>query len=185
MKILVCPLSSPGFSYPAIAVARELARRGHGVRLAPGTDTRAWHDPRAVAAARGALERWIHEDRPDALLTSALALGPLIAGERTGLPVVVLARASAVLCSGTTAVAVGAMAAGVPLVTVPAGGEQHAIAALVPGAGLGVSVNARDAPPSTLRDALARARSLDPPPRREIQRAFAQIDGPSRAADHI
>src|SRR5688572_27217162 len=36
MRILLCPLSNPGYLYPALAVGRELRRRGHVVEVLGG-----------------------------------------------------------------------------------------------------------------------------------------------------
>lgn len=351
MKLLFCPLSSPGFSFAALSVARGLAARGHEITFAgdpwlipliqaalPGAapvqgapaafQTSRWHQPQAVAGQVALLERIVAERRPDVIVTSALALGPLIVGERAGRPVAVIGlltellpeegsrrqefqaafdaaraacghgpaparrmegdlllrpgvpalgagpraigccawepaapramtgwlaaaraegrrvvyvqqarsfgapgfwpglaealppdvrvaastsrmeaapepaprgaliapmvpqglildHAAAVLCSGTTSVAVAAMARGVPIVAVPGGGEQHAVAALIERHGLGVSVEADRASPAALSAALQAALDLDPAPRQRIRDGFAAIDGPQRAADVI
>lgn len=351
MKLLFCPLSSPGFSFCAVAVARAMASRGHEICFAvdpwlipviraaglkavtiegapPAFQTSHWHQPQAVARQVALLERIVAELRPDVIVTSALALGPLIVRETAGLPVVVIGlltellpeegtrrnefqaafdaarallglspapvermegdlllrrgvpelgaaphaigacewepaapravtewlsaaqtagrrvvyvhqarsfgapgfwsmlaealppdvviasstsrmdtaqgsppdgalvapmlqqgvildRAVAVLCSGTTAVAVAAMARGVPIVAVPGGGEQHAVAALIERHGLGVSVDATLASAGALGAALDRALELDPRPLGRVRDAFSEIDGPQRAADMI
>ncbi len=337
MNLLACPLGSPGFAFPVIAIAERAAARGHRVDfltapwLGPllrgvgfvhtpcaGFDTRAWHDPRAIAAQFNGLE----SRRPDVILTSALALGPLLAGERLGVPVVVvglltdllqqreafaaawdgaravlgfagapverllgdvylqrgipglvagphlvgecaweppllggardwlaaaardgatvayasparsfggpgfwehlgglpagvrvaasiarldqagaapagalvapllpqramLAQAAVAIISGSTAAAAGAMAAGVPLVVVPDGGEGPAIAALVERAGVGVTLPAAAVTPARLGAAFEAARHLDPAPRQALRQAFAAIDGPGVAMSRI
>ncbi len=350
MKILACPLASPGFSFPLVPIAQELAARGHTVRFLserwltpilrgagltlafeggaepPCFEVSLWHHPGVVGRQLALLGRAMDEDPPDLLLTSALALGPLITAEKAGIPVVVvglltelvpragarreefqvawdacraaqglrrvavdrllgdlvlrrtvpeledvpnpigacswepptprgvrdwlddvgrarvvyvqqargfgasgfwsmlaealpadvrvaastsrmdvgtgggprgalvgpivpqgavLARSVAVLCSGTSAVALGAMERGVPMVCVPGGGEQHEIAALVAGAGLGVTVPASEVNPARLGLAFERALRLDPAPREAIREAFRRIDGPRRAASLI
>lgn len=352
MRILFCPLASPGFSFPAVPIALELSARGHTVAfateawLAPllraqglacmaegkgepsGFEASLWHDPRAVARQARALEHALVELRPDVLVTSALALGPLLVGEKAGLPVVViglltelppagdaeraefqvafdacragldlapaalarmrgdlylrrgvpelvddrhliggctweppapkavgdwlasarrdgrpivyvhqartfgapgfwpmlaealppevrvaastsrmdarlrgapagsllgpvvpqaavLSNAAAVVFSGTTTVALGALEHGIPMVAVPAGGEQFAVAALVEAAGVGTSVPAREATPALLARAFERALRLDPAARSSLRQAFSQIDGPRRAASLI
>ncbi|MGW6916952.1 glycosyltransferase [Kitasatospora sp. NPDC054939] len=117
MKVLLCPLSDPGYLYPAVAVGRELRRRGHDTTLI------ARHGAAPTAAAAGipmtAVEddngagrlsvrcwfrhqlgqyRAVHAEararQPDVLLTSALCHGALLAAEQLGLPVVVLGLAA-------------------------------------------------------------------------------------------
>lgn len=352
VRILLSPLGSPGFAFPAIAITRELRRRGHNVCFwssswlgsfvdsqASGIPTRAsgandpfqtstWHQPAAVEQQVRDLEVVVQQFKPDVLVTSALALGPLIVGERAQIPVVViglltgllpevgprrgefqraldecrarvghspvsvdrmlgdlyltrgvpelvdgpnpigacswepaapravvdwlrtadqagkrvvyvqqarsfgapgfwpllasalppdvviaastgrqdqpvldvrpgallgavlphatiLERAVAVICSGTTSVVVDALALGVPIVAVPGGGEQLEVAALVELAGLGVALPARSADAGSLAEALARALALDPGPRDRMRRAFAEMDGSTRAAAWI
>ncbi len=352
MKILLCPLASPGFSFPLIAIAVELAVRGHAVRFLterwlspilrgagltldsddgaepPSFEVSLWHHPGAVARQVSSVRRAISERSPDILVTSALALGPLIAAEEARIPVVVvgtltgllpragvrraelqaawdaaraasglrpvtvermlgdltlrrtvpeledvpnpigacswepptprvvgdwldvatrerarvvyahqargfgapgfwpvladalptdvrfaastsrmdagyrggppgaligpvvpqgavLARAVAVICSGTSAVALGAMERGVPLVTVPGGGEQHEVAALVRRAGLGLTVPASEVDRTRLGAAFEQALRLDPTPREAIRQAFRRMEGPRRAASLI
>ncbi|MER6678366.1 glycosyltransferase [Streptomyces sp. NPDC000983] len=117
MKVLLCPLSDPGYLYPAIAVGRELHRRGHHVTLL------ARHGAGATAAAAGLPLTAVEDDdgtgplsvtcwfrhqtdqyrtilaearlqQPDALLTSVLGHGALLAAETLDLPVVVLGLAA-------------------------------------------------------------------------------------------
>lgn len=113
MKVLLCPLSSGGFLYPATAAALELHRRGHDVTLfATGAAGRA-----AAAAGIAVLppaterephafdvSRWFRDGdsqyrvvreaaralRPDVVVTSVLCPGALLAAEVLDLPVVVL-----------------------------------------------------------------------------------------------
>ena len=113
MRVLLCPLSSGGFLYPATAAALELHRRGHDVTLfAAGAAGRA-----AAAAGIAVLpsvterepyafdvSRWFRDGesqyrvvrdaaralRPDAVVTSVLCPGALLAAEVLDLPVVVL-----------------------------------------------------------------------------------------------
>jgi len=109
---LRCPLGSPGFAFPAIAVARRLREQGHDVRFvtsswlepllareglgfapgpgADGFETSGWHQPPAVRAQVRRVERAAEAFDPDVIVTSALALGPLLVGERNTLPVAVL-----------------------------------------------------------------------------------------------
>ncbi|MEU9852634.1 glycosyltransferase [Streptomyces sp. NPDC047974] len=111
MRALFCPLSDPGYLYPATAVALEAHRRGHAVTLLST-------GPAARAAEREGLDvlepgeafavgRWFRagEDqyhrilqaartaRPDVLVTSVLCVGALAAAETLDLPVVVLGLA--------------------------------------------------------------------------------------------
>lgn len=97
----------------------------------------------------------------------------------------VLPHASAVVCSGSSAVVLGALEHGVPLVVLPAGGEQHELAALVQREGVGVVLPAREATERGLRRALEQALALDPTPRQDLARRFAEVDGPRRAATAI
>ncbi|WP_432927918.1 glycosyltransferase [Microbispora sp. CA-135349] len=117
MNVLLCSFSDPGYLYPALAVGRELRRRGHRV-LVLG---RAGGVPTARAAGLGALDaaeydgaggfsvgRWTRggeaqfravrhaarEFRAGVLVTSVLGHGALLAGEALGLPVVVLGFAA-------------------------------------------------------------------------------------------
>lgn len=114
MNVLLCPLGDPGYLYPALAVGRELRRRGHTVRVlagpraapaaaAAGLETAPVHDDTALSVAHwtvrgteqyttvvGAVRRL----RPDVLVTSVLCHGALVAAEAAGLPVVVLGLAA-------------------------------------------------------------------------------------------
>ena len=117
MNVLLCPLSDPGYLYPAIAIGRELHRRGHTVTLlgrarvasvaaAAGLtfvpvenhgDTRAfqvarWFD--SGAAQFAAIVRAVRESGADVLVTSVLCHGALLAGEVLDLPVVVVGLAA-------------------------------------------------------------------------------------------
>ncbi|MEU9335610.1 glycosyltransferase [Streptomyces sp. NPDC048290] len=110
MNVLLCPLSDPGYLYPALAVGRELRRRAHQVdvlaaaRAAPvvreaglalsavedGTALSVGHwtvrGPEQYTRVRQAIRRL----RPDVLVTSVLCHGALLAAETADLPVVVL-----------------------------------------------------------------------------------------------
>ncbi|MFH9829379.1 glycosyltransferase [Streptomyces bobili] len=117
MKVLLCPLSDPGYLYPAIAVGRELRRRGHHVTLL------ARHDTGPTAAAAGIPLTAVNDDngtgtlsvcswpryqldqyrvilaearlqQPDALLTSVLCHGALLAADELDIPVIVLGLAA-------------------------------------------------------------------------------------------
>jgi UDP:flavonoid glycosyltransferase YjiC (YdhE family) len=113
MRVLLCPLSDAGYLYPAIAVGRELRRRGHDVHVlgresagAVGAQTglpfiaaedlggrggfsvARWRDggPAQFEAARHAA-RLI---RADAIVTSVLCHGALLAAEALDIPAVVI-----------------------------------------------------------------------------------------------
>ncbi|MEV7283090.1 glycosyltransferase [Streptomyces sp. NPDC093252] len=110
MKVLLCPLSDPGYLYPALALGRELRRRAHRVEVLAATRTAAVVGeaglamtavPDATALSVGhwtvrGLEQYtlvareIRRLRPDVLVTSVLCHGALLAAEAADLPVVVL-----------------------------------------------------------------------------------------------
>jgi UDP:flavonoid glycosyltransferase YjiC (YdhE family) len=113
VNVLLCPLSDAGYLYPAIAVGRELHRRGHGVSVL-GRSAAAPVAARAglsflAAEDRGgeggfSVGRWraggpaqvratrqtAHDVGADVLVTSVLSHGALLAGEVLDIPVVVL-----------------------------------------------------------------------------------------------
>jgi UDP:flavonoid glycosyltransferase YjiC (YdhE family) len=113
VNILLCPMSDPGYLYPALAAGVELRRRGNDVCVL-GRSAAA-----AVAAQAGlpftaaedyggrtgfSVIRWAAtglaqfratlraaaQARPDVLVTSVLSNGTLLAGEVLDIPVVVL-----------------------------------------------------------------------------------------------
>jgi hypothetical protein len=86
----------------------------------------------------------------------------------------VLDRADVVVCSGTTAVVVAAMARCVPIVAVPGGGEQPDVAALVVRAGVGVSIAAGEADAVAFGCGIARAVEMDRQPHRALVDAFGR-----------
>lgn len=117
MNVLLCPLSDPGYLYPAIAVGLELQRRGDNVHVLGRTSAAG---PATAAGLRyiSAKEygepsvftvgRWFHvaagqyrtisraalDVHADVLLTSLLCHGALFAGEVLDLPVVTLGFAA-------------------------------------------------------------------------------------------
>lgn len=118
MRYLLCSLDSLGMLYPVIGIARELQRRGHtvacvtdmgraglleqaGVARIPRTEVdgmsfqvvRWWHELEVALQIRH-LDHAIATFRPDVLVGQALALGPLIAAEQHGLPLVNLGLAT-------------------------------------------------------------------------------------------
>ncbi|MCB9778457.1 MAG: hypothetical protein H6742_07840 [Alphaproteobacteria bacterium] len=356
VRALLCPLRSPGFAFPVVAIGRALAaRRGQvtwagdgglaGLLPAEGIAVRGlragrevafatahWHAPGAIADQVAALDAAIDDEAPDVLVTSALALGPLLVGRRRGLPVAVvgtlsdlfapgpradqlaaaltracehlgvatlptralrgdlylrrgvpglvedehligdcrwapppspvlldwlaaraeaghrvlavhqarsfgspglwpallaavtdgllpadmrlaactlrmdqptrtapaealvsphlsfdalLPAATALLCSGTSAVVSSALRHGCPLLVVPGGGEQFDLAELVVAAGVGLSLPATDLAGPALAGALGELMAMDPAPRRDLATRFAAVDGPERAARWI
>lgn len=117
MKILLCPLSDPGYLYPTLAVGRRLRELGEDVTVLGRPDARplvlaAGLEFLAAEQAAGrsgfSVGRWFldadqqygnilraaRELRPDVLLTSVLSLGALLAGEVLDLPTVVLGLAT-------------------------------------------------------------------------------------------
>ncbi len=118
MRYLFASLSSYGFLLPAIALARELASRGHAVAFV--TDPSMGHALRQAGIERiprvpedgpsfrielaghpletvrqvKYLEHAVEAFAPDVLVGHELALGPLVAGERHGLPTAVLGLAA-------------------------------------------------------------------------------------------
>ena len=110
MRLLVAAFGDPGHSFPAIALARELRRRGHEVLVEtwehwrdavegeglgftaaqeytvyppPGPDT---PDGQTAAAAARALERLMVGYRPDLVVSDILTLAPTLAAEVAGVP---------------------------------------------------------------------------------------------------
>jgi len=117
MRVLLCPFGSPGYLYPAIAVGRELLARGDEVYLLGRPEARR------VAALAGLatvdlqecgsplalhVGRWMVDGAQqyqairhaasavgaDALVTSVLCLGALLAAESADLPAIVLGFAT-------------------------------------------------------------------------------------------
>jgi UDP:flavonoid glycosyltransferase YjiC (YdhE family) len=117
VNILLCPLSDPGYLYPAIAVGRELKRRGNAVsvlgRSSAAAVTAQAGLPLLPAADYGghssfSVRRWIieglgqyrathraaREISADVLVTSVLCNGALLAAQTLDIPVVVLGFAA-------------------------------------------------------------------------------------------
>jgi UDP:flavonoid glycosyltransferase YjiC (YdhE family) len=117
VNVLLCPLSSPGYLYPAIAVGRRLHADGHAVSVLceqSFVELVASAGLTAISAealgGRHAFEpgRWFQLPAkqfratlracravsPDVLLTSVLCHGPLLAAEGLDLPIVVLGFAA-------------------------------------------------------------------------------------------
>lgn len=110
MRLLAAAFGDPGHSFPAIALARELRRRGHEVLVEtwehwrdavegeglgftaaqeytvyppPGPDT---PDGQTAAAAARALARLMDGYRPDLVVSDILTLAPTLAAEVAGVP---------------------------------------------------------------------------------------------------
>lgn len=118
MKYLFCPLASHGFVYPLIGLAQAARSQGHEVSFVTGSafaetlyeldlpripcgtkdlvsfEVKNWTKPLAVAIQVKHIQYALERFPADALVTTQLTLGPLIAGEITGLPVVVLGLAA-------------------------------------------------------------------------------------------
>ncbi|SDT82025.1 UDP:flavonoid glycosyltransferase YjiC, YdhE family [Streptomyces sp. TLI_053] len=113
MNILLCPLSDGGYLYPALAVGRELRRRGHRVSVLgrstaapfaaeaglPFAAAEQFGGEGAFSAARWgvmgsaqyrATVRAARQARADLLVTSVLCNGALLAAETLDVPVVVI-----------------------------------------------------------------------------------------------
>jgi MGT family glycosyltransferase len=110
LRLVVAAFGDPGHAFPAIALARELAGRGHevmvetwerwreaveaeGLRFTaaqeytvyppPGPDT---PDGQTAAAAARALARLMDEFQPDLVVSDILTLAPTLAAEVAGVP---------------------------------------------------------------------------------------------------
>jgi UDP:flavonoid glycosyltransferase YjiC (YdhE family) len=110
LRLLVAAFGDPGHAFPAIALARELGRRGHEVLVEtwerwreaveaeglaftgaqeytvfppPGPDT---PDGQTAAAAARALARLMEEFKPDLVVSDILTLAPTLAAEVAGVP---------------------------------------------------------------------------------------------------
>jgi UDP:flavonoid glycosyltransferase YjiC (YdhE family) len=110
LRLLVAAFGDPGHAFPAIALARELRRRGHQVLVEtwerwrdpveaeglaftgaqeytvyppPGPDTA---DGQTAAAAARALARLMEEFEPDLVVSDILTLAPTLAAEVAGVP---------------------------------------------------------------------------------------------------
>src|SRR3954452_18177314 len=110
LRLLVAAFGDPGHAFPAIALARELGRRGHEVLVEtwerwrepveaeglaftgaqeytvyppPGPDT---PDGQTAAAAAKALARLMEDFEPDLVVSDILTLAPTLAAEVAGVP---------------------------------------------------------------------------------------------------
>ncbi|GLW05829.1 hypothetical protein Misp01_09590 [Microtetraspora sp. NBRC 13810] len=115
MRVLLCPLSNPGYLYSTLAIGRELRARGHLVAVLCGPAAMAtvtlagllalnveeygpaevlsvgtWHWIAEGAAQHTAVLEAARDLGADALLTSILCHGALLAAERLDIPAVVL-----------------------------------------------------------------------------------------------
>lgn len=121
MKFLFCSLSSYGFVYPAIGIAKTLRQRGHEIVFVtntvfskiinragfesiactekdnPGFQVWNWGEPFAVAIQVKYIEYAIKNFAPDVILGQQLTLGPLITRELHNIPVAVLGLAAYLL----------------------------------------------------------------------------------------
>ncbi|HEU5050969.1 MAG TPA: glycosyltransferase, partial [Gemmatimonadales bacterium] len=110
LRLLIAAFGDPGHAFPAIALARELRRRGHDVLVEtwehwreaveeeglgftaaqeytvyppPGPDT---PDGQTAAAAARALARLMEGFEPDLVVSDILTLAPTLAAEVAGVP---------------------------------------------------------------------------------------------------
>src|SRR3954451_25106382 len=110
LRLLVAAFGDPGHAFPAIALARELGRRGHEVLIEPGQRGREpveaeglafpgaqedtvspppGPDPpdgQTAAAAAKALARLMEGFEPDLVVSDILTLAPTLAAEVAGVP---------------------------------------------------------------------------------------------------
>lgn len=97
----------------------------------------------------------------------------------------VLPRAGAVITGGNSTTVLGALTHGLPLLILPAGGEQFEAAERCAAAGAALRVKADELSPSTLTETLHRL--LHEPAfrlgARRLARAFAAYNGPHHASD--
>src|SRR5262249_7123290 len=118
VKFLFCPLASHGFVYPLIGIARVLRARNHevvfvtgpafaqtlgaagfdrvsrGARDGSSFDVSSWFNPVSIAIQVRHIEYALQSFQADSLVTTQLALGPLIVAEMRRLPVAVLGLAT-------------------------------------------------------------------------------------------
>jgi len=118
MRYLFCPLASHGFVYPLIGLAEAARSQRHevsfvtnsafsetlhavglpripcGTKDLPSFEVKNWTKPLTVAIQVKHIQYALERFPADALVTTQLTLGPLIASEITGLPVVVLGLAA-------------------------------------------------------------------------------------------
>jgi len=118
MKLLFCSLSSYGFVYPLIGIAQAVRSLGHEVMFVTGPefsqtlqnenfsriprggkdgesfDVKTWGFPLSVGIQIKHIEYALSMFPADMLVTTQLALGPLLVAERRRLPVAVLGLAS-------------------------------------------------------------------------------------------
>ncbi|WNG36518.1 hypothetical protein F0U61_24685 [Archangium violaceum] len=118
MRYLFCSLDSPGFLFPALAIARELRRRSHEVAFVTGPtfasfvqdsgferiprgeqdgksfQIETFAQPAEMVRQARHVEYALGRFHADVLVGQQLALGPLLAAERQGLPVASLGLAS-------------------------------------------------------------------------------------------
>lgn len=114
MRVLFCPVASPGFIFPCIALARALQERGHTVAFATGLSAQRlldeagmtrlprgpkdgpsfqveiWAKPLAAAMQYKHVEYALGTFPADVLVGSPLSLGALLMRERHGVPCAVL-----------------------------------------------------------------------------------------------
>lgn len=99
----------------------------------------------------------------------------------------VLRHARAVVSSGNTTSVLGAVAEGLPLLLVPAGGEQIDLARRCRTAGAALTLDPYQADPESLRQALDSVLESDElrASSARLRDAFARLDGPRRACEVI
>lgn len=118
MRYLFATLTNHGYIYPAIAIGRELQRRGHDVAFVTGPDfgpllaaqgferlprgpeegpsfvVPLWRQPAEIARQVAHLDYAGQLFRPDVIIGAPLAIGPFIYAEKHHLPIGVLGFAN-------------------------------------------------------------------------------------------
>ncbi len=118
MRYLFCVLASEGYVYPAMAVASEIQSRGHEVAFTTGPSFAAtleqsgysyiptndqahdifavsqWMDLQGIRKQADYVTAAVNTFEPDVIVTSALAIGPLIIAQKHHIPVAVLGLAT-------------------------------------------------------------------------------------------
>jgi UDP:flavonoid glycosyltransferase YjiC (YdhE family) len=116
VKVVACAFGSAGFLYPIICAAHAMRSGGHEVLIVSGPESAPvlaaagltrfprpgidgpsftvsdWGNPASVAIQLKHAAAACDELRPDLMLASILAIGPLLAAERRGIPVAVLGQ---------------------------------------------------------------------------------------------
>jgi UDP:flavonoid glycosyltransferase YjiC (YdhE family) len=123
MRLLFCPLDSPGFVFSAIAIAKQLEARGHEAVFATGRGAAAvlereglrrislgrtdmasfgvgrWWDAREILLQLKHVEHALALSAADVVVANELTLGPILAARRHRLPLGIIGLATYLLPS--------------------------------------------------------------------------------------